>query len=314
MSQLIEVKDPYTMKRQWEALDMSKFTDHYGLEMEVYRDAGEDYDCFDCDTSKDTLDITIDKAYPVYAVYDYSLNDEDVEYVTSPMPKEMLLKGEWLSKTVHKLHSKRYGFKRGVQPDEYGLHINVNTSHMTKQEIVLLQFVLNVSLLSRGTDHIRGRCTPYRDSTLKSKKKGRLGRSYEDFHQNPLSKASPRRGDALACRRSMGNRLEVRGFQMDSSVRTIRKQINFIERAKTFVSLYPDYVAKLYVETVNDAKQRQDASRLAYYREDYTQTSKAVTTKLDRMTNKLLNTTINKRQEFKLSEEATTLVTPFINF
>ena len=212
----------------------------FGLEMEVHRSklVDEDSNKYVVPSGKSPDKIA--------AHYDCSLYNNGIEFVTAgAVPVKKLLKGAWLKSSLEAM-VKHNNVLEGIQPSGYGLHINVNCQDWSGADVIAFQIAMGLVMAHPRVDHIRGRMTERWYKEHPPQNSDEFPPAYDNYNIGSIFFGIlGARSDTCAGFR--GNRMEVRGFQMNTNPKMMRQQIRLVNTVRLASRKYKNELISLII-------------------------------------------------------------------
>lgn len=205
--------------------------------------------------------------YQLDAETDGSLNNSGIELITKRPLKVTEIRGKWMNSILARM-TEDMGVLKGKQPDNYGLHINVNLAGMTVVEVAAFFATLNFLMDQRSVQaSIMERAQSYNGLSATIKRLVQITNEYYDILARKknledviidMSNAGRLRECALPFARSnyAGIRhanapiAEVRGFHMNTDIEAFKKKAELVQKARRFANDNAELMLNFYVTSL----------------------------------------------------------------
>jgi len=202
--------------------------------------------------------------YQLDAETDGSLNNSGIELITKRPLKVTEIRGKWMNSILARM-TEDMGVLKGKQPNNYGLHINVNLEGMTVVEVAAFFATLNflmdqpsvqTSIMERGKSYNGLSITLKRLALMVNEHYNVLRgkRSIEEVilhmsHVGRLREAALpfARLNYAGIRHANAPIAEVRGFHMNTDIEAFKKKAELVQKARRFANDNAELMLNFYV-------------------------------------------------------------------
>ena len=210
--------------------------------------------------------------YKLDAETDGSLMNSGAELITRRPLKVTEVRGKWIKSTLGRMVDEM-GVKPGLQPEGYGLHVNVNMAGMHIAEAVAFLATLNFAM---GQDDVQRNIMQRRNSYM-----GFAGaienllhccataqaRNNAAWKNNPFEQLRAHfqydlynatmvssRNNYAGMRQTRSPIAEVRGFHMSTDIKDFKTKADFVQKARRFANKNTDLMLTLISSSVTNCK------------------------------------------------------------
>lgn len=203
--------------------------------------------------------------YQLDAERDGSLMSSGVELITKRPLKVTEVRGKWMQSTLNRMVDEM-GVRQGKQPNNYGLHINVNMAGIHIAEAVAFLGVLNFAMhtevvnrdiMERGqsyrglSNHLDFLIGYSRQANNRKLKKETIYDAIRKVHGNVNKFMLPWSRQNYAGLRMIGTPIaEVRGFHMNTNIEAFKRKADFVQRARRFANANTEMIIEWYKEAI----------------------------------------------------------------
>lgn len=203
--------------------------------------------------------------YQLDAERDGSLMNSGVELITKRPLKVTEVRGKWMKSTLSRMVDEM-GVQAGRQPNNYGLHINVNMAGMHIGEAMAflgtLNLVMSVQSVQRAIMERTGEYTGLHNNldylAELARQADSMRRPGEDVfksmrrvHGGVQPYVLPRaRMNYAGLRRNKTPIAEVRGFHMNTDIEAFKKKADLVQKARRFANANTEMLVDWFAQAV----------------------------------------------------------------
>lgn len=230
--------------------------EYYGFEMEVDF-PGKNMRQHNCVVPNGNV---VRSRYQLDAETDGSLNNSGVELITKRPLKVTEVRGKWMDSIIARM-TDEMGVQRGKQPNDYGLHINVNLEGMTVLEVSAFFATLNFAMsMNTVQQNIMERGTTYNglEGSIQnmvyqvSDKTGITAKVNKLYNTGMLTNfmLPGSRQNYAGIRSTKAPIAEIRGFHMNTDIAAFKKKAELVQKARRFANDNVELMLNFFVNSL----------------------------------------------------------------